>query len=318
MSYFSFNLEQLKILQILKRKNTLREASKELYISQPALSLQIKKLEYKINSPILDRNQQQICFTRTGELVLDYAKSILGLCDEAEKAIKCLKNFRKASLSIGSNETIGTYLLPKIINLFSKRYPYAHISLEIGCTNNLAWNVANGKLNVGIIGEKEIPKELHQLLKITPYFREEIVLILPKTYGLTEITKIDLKELYNLNFITLKHDLIERKFIDTTLEHFNIKINKLKVKFELNSMEAIKRAVQAGLGVSFVSKLIAKDELASNRFQLLKVSDKKINNYLTIIVNSKIYQSSLTRKFYRHCFYILKIDTYKKFLNLDY
>nr|QWK42284.1 lysR transcriptional regulator [Postelsia palmaeformis] len=318
MKYFPFSLEQLRIIQAIKNEATIKQAAKKLYLSQPALSVQIQKLEYEIDSPILDRRKKQIYFTFTGELILDYADRILRLCEEADKAVVYLKKLKRLSLTIGSNEIVGTYILPKIIDLFCKRYSYTHIKLEIDCTNCISWNIVNGKVDIGIVEEEEIPKELYNLLYSTTYFKEEIILILPKSHELKNVCSITKEELYNLDFITLKPNSAGRKLVDDVLKKFNIDSSRLKIKLELNSIEAIKRVVQAGLGVSFVSILMVKDELYSKRLNSVIINDKKITKRLALLVNLKINESQLSEKFYKYCFAILKTRLYIKFLNLDY
>nr|UAX21122.1 rbcR [Alaria marginata]WKZ02429.1 rbcR [Alaria marginata]WKZ02852.1 rbcR [Alaria marginata]WKZ02993.1 rbcR [Alaria marginata]WKZ03134.1 rbcR [Alaria marginata] len=318
MKYFPFSLEQLRIIQAIKNEATIKQAAKRLYLSQPALSLQIQKLEYEIDSPILDRKKKQIYFTFTGELILDYADRILRLCEEADKAIVYLKKLKRISLTIGSNEIVGTYILPKIIDLFCRRYSYTHVKLEIDSTNCISWNIVNGKVDIGIVEEEEIPKELYNSLYSTPYFQEEIVLILPKSHELRDVYSITREKLYNLDFITLKPDFVGRKLMDNVLKNFNIESDKLKIKLELNSIEAIKRGVQAGLGVSFVSILMVKDELYSNRLTSVIINERNISKRLTLIVNLKVNESQLSGKFYKYCFAILKTRLYVKFLNLDY
>nr|QWK44130.1 lysR transcriptional regulator [Alaria marginata] len=318
MKYFPFSLEQLRIIQAIKNEATIKQAAKRLYLSQPALSLQIQKLEYEIDSPILDRRKKQIYFTFTGELILDYADRILRLCEEADKAIVYLKKLKRISLTIGSNEIVGTYILPKIIDLFCRRYSYTHVKLEIDSTNCISWNIVNGKVDIGIVEEEEIPKELYSSLYSTPYFQEEIVLILPKSHELRDVYSITREKLYNLDFITLKPDFVGRKLMDNVLKNFNIESDKLKIKLELNSIEAIKRGVQAGLGVSFVSILMVKDELYSNRLNSVIINERNISKRLTLVANLKVNESQLSGKFYKYCFAILKTRLYVKFLNLDY
>nr|YP_011005393.1 putative RuBisCO transcriptional regulator [Chorda asiatica]QWK43137.1 lysR transcriptional regulator [Chorda asiatica]WAM62256.1 putative RuBisCO transcriptional regulator [Chorda asiatica] len=316
MKYLPFSLEQLRTIQTIKNEGTVKQAAKKLYLSQPALSLQIKKLESGIKSPILDRKKRKIYFTRTGELILDYADKILNLCEEADKAILYFKNLKRISLNIGSNYTIGKYILPKIINLFCKRYSYAHIKLEISDTNTIAWDIINGKIDIGIVIEEELPKELYSSLYGTPFFLEEIVLILPKSYKLKGSRNITKTNLYNLNFITLKPHLRRRKLMDDLLERYQIDTKQLKIKLQLNSIQAVKRAVQAGLGVSFVSTLMIQDELYSKRLTSVTVNSRKIHERVRLIVNLKTSQSKLSKNFYNYCFGILKTSSYIKFLNL--
>lgn len=306
MKYFPFNIEQLNLLQTIKNENNLKEAAKKLYLSQPALSLQIQNLESKIASPILERNKRQIYFTIIGHLLVKHATKILQLYNEANESIKRIKILKKISLIIGSNESIGTYLLPKMIKLFCKYYSYACLTVEIEATHCISWDVFNGKVDIGIVSEDEIPYELLNVLSVIPYINEEIVLILPKTYQLKTPNLLTLEELYKLDFIGLNPDFMERKILNKTLQKYNIKIEQLKTKFELNSMEAIIRAVHAGLGVSFVSILAVRDELLSKRINSVIIDGIHINKQLSIVINNKVYQSPLFEKFYNYCFFLLR------------
>nr|YP_010317774.1 lysR transcriptional regulator [Silvetia siliquosa]UNH90212.1 lysR transcriptional regulator [Silvetia siliquosa] len=308
MNYFPFSIEQLNLLRTIKNEKNLKNTAKKLYISQPALSLQVQNLESKIASPILERNNKQIHFTIIGHLLVKHATKILQLYKEANESIKLIRVLKKISLIIGSNESIGIYLLPKIIRLFCKYYSYTCITVELEATHCISWNVFHGKVDIGIVAEEEIPYELLNTLDIIPYINEEIVLILPKTYPLKNPNILALEDLYKLDFIGLNPDFMERKVLNKTLQKYNIKIEQLKIKFELNSIEAIIRAVNAGLGVSFVSILAVKDELLSKRINSVMIDGIRINKRLSIIINNKVYKSLLFKKFYYYCFFLLKRD----------
>lgn len=320
MKYFSFTLKQLKIIQTIKIKNevNIKIAAKTLYLSQPAISLQIKKLEYNIYSKILLRKKKQIYFTPEGELVLDYANKILKLCEEADKAILYLKKLKKFNLRIGSNKIIGKYISLKLIDLFCKRYSYANVQLQIGCTKSISWDLINGKIDLGIVQEDEVPKNLYNSLYITRYFEEKIVLILPKSHEDKKKNVINKENLYKLNFITIKSYFQERELMDNVLKNFNIDLKKLKIKLELNSIEAIKCAVQVGLGVSFLSTMLIKDELYSRRLHSVLIESINTHKQFILIVNLKNNESYLSEQFYNYCFAFLKPTLYNKFLNLEY
>ena len=316
MKYFPFSLEQLRILRAIKNEKSLKEAAKKLYISQPAISLQIQKLEAQLDSPLFEREQKQVCFTSTGELILDYAARILVLCEEANKSLLYLKDIKRNKLIIGSSNTTGTYLLPKIIGLFCRRYSYANVKLEISSTNRTSWSVANGQIDIGIVGGY-IPKELHQSLQIKKYVNDEIGLILPKFHKLGRLNSISKHDVYDLKFITLKTHSLSRKVMDRILNENKIESSRLRIELELNSIEAIKSAVQAGLGAAFISIFALNDELKLKKIQLLKVKETKINRALSIISNPKGYRSKLLEKFDKHCFDLLTKSLYIKFLNLQ-
>nr|YP_011007638.1 putative RuBisCO transcriptional regulator [Syringoderma abyssicola]WAM65067.1 putative RuBisCO transcriptional regulator [Syringoderma abyssicola] len=305
MKYFPFNLDQLRILQAIKSEKSFKSAAQKLYLSQPAISLQIQKLENKLDLPIFERDKKQICFTGTGELILDYATRILILCEEANKAILYLKDIKRSRLIIGASHTVGTYLLPKIIGLFCKRYPYTNVKLEVNSTYRTSWGVANGQIDIGIVGG-EVPNELYPLLEINSYVEDELLLILPKFHSLIALKKMGREDLYELKFIALKKNSITRNVIDKILEKNNIESKRLKVELELNSIEAIKSAVQAGLGVGFVSIFALTDEIYLKNVHVAKIKDIKIRRILSIVANPKSYKSKLFGKFHQHIFDLLK------------
>nr|YP_011007009.1 putative RuBisCO transcriptional regulator [Phaeostrophion irregulare]WAM64296.1 putative RuBisCO transcriptional regulator [Phaeostrophion irregulare] len=317
MQHFPFSLDQLKILKAIKTEKSFKKAAEKLYLSQPAISLQMQKLEQQIDFPVFDRAKKQTCFTTTGELMLDYAIRILVLCEEADKALLYLKDIKKSRLLIGSSYTPGTYLVPKIIGLFCKRYSYANIKLEVNSTSRTSWGVANGELDIGIVGG-EVPNELHGLLQIMPYIEDEIVLILPKSHRLSILKTVAKEDLYKLKFIALKKNSIIRKNIDRILEKNRIESQRLNIHLELNSIEAIKSAVQTGLGVAFISIFALTDEIYLKGINLAKIKDIKVKRIVSIIINRKTCKSKLFEKFNQHIISILKKGKYKAFLKLIY
>lgn len=317
MKYFSFSLKQLKILQTIKNEVNIKIAGKNLYLSQPALSSQIKIFENNIYSKILIRKKKQIYFTAEGELVLDYANKILNLCKEADNAIAFLKKIKRFRLKIGSNKILGKNISLKIIDLFCKRYSYANVQLQIGCTKSISWNLINGKIDIGIVQEDEVPKTLYYSLYSTPYFKEKLVLIIAKSQIQEYGNRISKENLYKLNFITLKSHFPERKFMDNNLKGLKINLKQLKVELELNSIQAIKNGVKAGLGVSFLPSLLVNTELHSKHLDYLLINNLNNLNQFILIVNLKKNESYLCEKFYNYCFTILKLTGYNKFLNLN-
>nr|YP_009326967.1 lysR transcriptional regulator [Pleurocladia lacustris]ANS57547.1 lysR transcriptional regulator [Pleurocladia lacustris]ANS57691.1 lysR transcriptional regulator [Pleurocladia lacustris] len=317
MEDLSFNLKQLKIIQRIKTEVNINLTAKKLYLSQSSLIAQIKNLEQNTYSKILIRKKNQLYLTNEGELILDYAKKILALCTETDKAILYLKKIKKFSLKIGSTKTIGKSFSLKLIDLFCKRYYYTNIQLQIYFTEKISWDILNGRIDMGIVFHDEVPKNLYSHFYMTPYFQEKMVLLLPKSpKWATNINKFNLDK---LNFITLKHYFPERKLMEKIAKRLNINLKELKIKLELNSIEAIKRSVKHGLGVAFLSTTVIKDELYSKFFHSVSIEDIiNTNKQFTIIVNMKNNVSYLSGQFYNYCFMIAKTNLYNKFINLDY
>ena len=317
MKYFSFSLKQLKILQTIKTEVNIKITGKNLYLSQPALSSQIKLFEHNIGSKILVRKKNQIYFTPEGELILDYANKILNLCKEADKAIALFRKFKKFRLKIGSNQIIGKNISSKLINLFCKRYPYAEVQLQISSNKNISWDLVNGKIDIGIVQEEEVPKNLYYSLHSTPFFEEKLVLIIAHSQKQKYGDNISNENLYKLNFLTLKSNFQESKFIDTNLESFNVNIKGLSKKLELNSTQAIENGVKAGLGVSFLPSILVKNKRHSKQLHYLLIDRLNKSKVFLLMVNLKKNESYLCEQFYNYCFVIVKLTLYNNIINLN-
>nr|YP_003289276.1 Probable RuBisCO transcriptional regulator [Ectocarpus siliculosus]CAT18860.1 Probable RuBisCO transcriptional regulator [Ectocarpus siliculosus]CAV31307.1 Probable RuBisCO transcriptional regulator [Ectocarpus siliculosus] len=313
MKDFSFTLRQLKVIQTIKTEGNVKITAKHLKLSQPAVSLQLKQLQQDIYSKILIRKKNEIYFTPEGELVLDYANKVLRLCEEADKAILYLKTIKKFTLIIGSNKMLGKYLSSKIIEIFCRRYSYSHVKLKICCDKSLSWNIINGRVDIGILPDNEVPTNLYNLLHRTSYFEEQLALVIPISYEY-QLTN----DLTKLNLVTIKPHLQSRHFIDNILNRFNLELKQLKIRLALNSSEAIKRSVYNELGVAFLSPIYVKEEFYKKRLNSITLNLKNTNKRFTLAINIKNKGFYLSKQFYDYCFTIINRNLYNKFLNLDY
>lgn len=291
-----FTLDQFRILKAISLEGSFKKAAESLYISQPAVSFQIQALEKQLNVPIFNRNNKKILFTEEGYTVLMYANRILGLCDETCRAMEDLQNLQGGTLVVGASQTTGTYLMPRLIGLFRQKYPQVSVQLQVHSTRRISWGVANGQINIAVIGG-EVPRELKNALHVTSYAEDELVLILPKSHPFSKLTTIQKEDLYRLRFIALDKQSTIRKVIDRVLNQNGIDSTRFKIEMELNSVEAIKNAVQSGLGASFVSISAIGKELELGILHWAKIEDITIKRTLSIIVNPNRYTSKASEKF---------------------
>ena len=267
-----FTLDQLRIIKAIASEGSFKKAADSLYISQPAVSLQVHNLEKQLNVLIFDRGNRKASFTEEGEMLLRYGNRILSLCDETCRAIDDLHNLQGGTLIVGASQTTGTYLMPRLIGLFRQKYPQVAVQLQVHSTRRIAWSVANGHINLAIIGG-EVPIELKNMLQVTSYAEDELALILPKSHPFSMLTSIQKEDLYRLRFIALDRQSTIRKVIDKVLNQNGIDSTRFKIEMELNSVEAIKNAVQSGLGAAFVSVSAIAKELELGVLQWVKIED---------------------------------------------
>jgi DNA-binding transcriptional LysR family regulator len=298
MSDLPFTLDQLRILKAIATEGSFKRAADSLYVSQPAVSLQVQNLERQLDVPLFDRGGRRAQLTEAGYLLLSYGEKILSLCQETCRAIEDLQNLQGGTLIVGASQTTGTYLLPRMIGIFRQRYPDVAVQLQVHSTRRTAWSVANGQVDLAIIGG-EIPGELQETLEIVPYAEDELALILPAFHPLAKVGMIQREDLYKLQFIALDSQSTIRKVIDQVLTRCAIDPRRLRVEMELNSIEAIKNAVQSGLGAAFVSISAIEKELQMGILHRALIDDVVVKRMLSVIVNPHRYRSKAAEAFSR-------------------
>ncbi len=298
MSDLPFTLDQLRILKAIAAEGSFKRAADSLYVSQPAVSLQVQNLERQLDVPLFDRGGRRAQLTEAGHLLLSYGEKILSLCQETCRAIEDLQNLQGGTLIVGASQTTGTYLLPRMIGMFRQKYQDVAVQLHVHSTRRTAWSVANGQVDLAIIGG-EVPTELHESLDIIPYAEDELALILPAFHPFAKTDTIQRDDLYKLQFIALDSQSTIRKVIDQVLSRCDIDTRRLKVEMELNSIEAIKNAVQAGLGAAFVSISAIEKELQMGGLHRAKIEDVVVKRMLSVILNPNRYRSKAAEAFIR-------------------
>jgi DNA-binding transcriptional LysR family regulator len=292
-----FTLQQLRILKAVAREKNFTKAAEVLYLSQPSLSKQIKTLEKNLDIILINRENNKISLTENGQVFLQYSERILALCEESCRALIDLKNGDRGSLSIGASQTIGTYLMPRILALFAQNYPQIDLKVQVNSTPVIATNILKREIDIAVVGG-EIPDKLKKNLTIKHFVDDEINLIIPKSHPFAKKKKINKEDLYYLNFITLNSNSTIGKFIDNLLIQNQIETKQLKVIMQLNSIEGIKTAVSLGLGAAFVSSAAIEKEIELKTIEILKIENIRINRTLSIISNPESYKSKAFEFFY--------------------
>ncbi|MEG3979044.1 LysR substrate-binding domain-containing protein, partial [Microcoleus sp. herbarium8] len=227
---------------------------------------------------------------------LSYGEKILSLCQETCRALEDLQNLQGGTLIVGASQTTGTYLLPRMIGMFRQKYPDVAVQLHVHSTRRTAWSVANGQIDLAIVGG-EIPTELVEALDIVPYAEDELALILPPSHPMVQQESIQKEDLYKLQFISLDSQSTIRKVIDQVLTRCGIDTRRLKIEMELNSIEAIKNAVQSGLGAAFVSVSAIEKELLMGVLHKSKMDEVLVTRILSLICNPNRYRSKAAEAF---------------------
>ena len=296
-----FTLQQLRILKAVATEKNFTKAAKLLYLSQPSVSKQIKILEKNLDILLLTRENNKISLTENGKVFLQYSERILALCEESCRALIDLKNGEGGHLTVGASQTIGTYLMPRVLALFAQNYPQIDLKVQVNSTRLIANNVLNREIDIAVVGG-EIPNELKKNLTIKHFVEDELSLIISKSHPFAKKKKINKENLYYLNFITLNSNSTIRKFIDNILIQNGIETKQLKIIMQFNSIEGIKTAVSLGLGAAFVSSSAIEKEVELKTIEILKIENIRITRTLSIISNPESYKSKAFDLFYNELF----------------
>ena len=285
-----FTLQQLRILKAVATEKSFTKAAELLYLSQPSLSKQIRVLEENLDMLLINRENNKISLTENGKVFLQYTERILALCEESCRSLIDLKNGERGNLIVGASQTIGTYLMPRVLALFAQRYPQINLKVQVNSTRLIAKNLINREIDIAVVGG-EIPNDLKRKLVVENFVEDEFSLIISKSHPFAKKKNITKEDLYHLKFITLNSSSTIRKFIDNILAQNQIETKQLKIIMQLNSIEGIKTAVSLGLGAAFVSSSAIDKEIKLDTIQILKIENININRTLSIISNPECYKS---------------------------
>ena len=303
-----FTLQQLRIIKAIASETSFTRAAEILYISQPSLSKQVKVLENRLGILLINRENNEISLTEGGQLFLQYAERVLALCEESCRALNDLKNGDRGNLTVGASQTIGTYLMPRVLALFAQHYPQISLKVQVDSTRIIAKNVVDRNIDIAVVGG-DVPDELKKNLKIESFVEDELTLIIPKSHPFATNKKmyINKDDLYHLNFITLNSNSTIYKFINNILIKNNIRTKQFNVIMELNSVEAIKTAVSLGLGVAFVSSSAIEKEIELKTVEIIAIENLKITRTLSILTNTDSYRSKAFALFYKQLWLLKKL-----------
>ena len=292
-----FTLQQLRILKAVATEKNFTKAAAVLYLSQPSLSKQIKVLEKNLDTLLINRERNKISLTESGKLLLQYSDRILALCEESCRAVVDLKNGDRGNLVVGASQTIGTYLMPRILALFAQNYPQINLNVQVNSTRVIAKKIINREIDIAVVGG-EISDDLKKNLTIKPFVYDELSLIISKSHPFAKKKKINKEDLYCLDFITLNSNSTIKKFIDNILMQNQIETKQLKTILQLNSIEGIKTAVSLGLGAAFVSSSAIEKEIKLKTIGTIRIENIQIKRKLSIISNPECYKSKAFEFFY--------------------
>lgn len=257
------DIDLLKTFITVTKLKNISRAGEEIFLTQPAVSKQIKSLEQLYGVKLFERINKKLLLTEEGSHLLDYAYRIINLYDESLGAVSKEDGHVRGTLKIVSNLTIGVYVLPKLIKPFYHLYPDLKIEMFLDSSENIINAVKHVKVNFGFIGKR--PKE--SLIVLHPLFQDKMKIVVGPGI-LTNKKVASWKELESLPFLQRERGSDIRTTYEQFLEKKHI---KLIPKMELNNTEAIKAFLQADMGFTILPLCTIEHELRQGLLRVVTI-----------------------------------------------
>ena len=284
------NFRKLKIFFETAKCLNMTKVAKSMYISQPSISQAIAELESDLDVKLFDRIGKRLYLTHEGEVYFEYSRRILNLYEEANSTIRSSKEGQKGKIVIGASTTIGIYILPELIKEFNELHKNIEISLIIENTQLIEELIMENKVDIALVEGYVKSDEL----EVFDIGKDELIFIANPNNPIFSKDKITLKDLEDEKFIMREPGSGTREIIENYLINKGCNYN---VYMELGNTEAIKKSVEANLGVSCLSKRSVIEKIENGSLSGLRIKDKKIKRMLSLIYHKDKFLSNNIKMF---------------------
>ena len=284
------NLNQLKIFYLAAKKGNLSVAARELFITQPAVTKGIQRLQEFYDMKFVDHIGKKLLLTDAGEVLFEIAEKIFELESQAEESIRDFQQRKRGHIRILSSESFGDYYLPQVIILYSKAYPLVRITMDILPTEQVVENTVTLNDDLGFIS---YPVQ-HKKLLVKEVLEDQLVIITPLDHPLTRKKMLTAKDLADQPIIMHETGSAPRKAIDEYIRKNQLNI---KIPLEISSNRAIKRAVEEGIGIALISRKVAREEIQAGRLMAIPLSDPSMTRKFYMIHHKDKYLSESLQSF---------------------
>lgn len=262
------NVDQIKAFHKVAAAGSFTKAARELFLTQSAVSQQIRALEVEIGCRLFDRSGKTVRLTGEGEVLLAYAKRLFDLHEEIETLFDGLRKLEKGKITIGATAVIGTYFMPAVISEYHRQYPGIEIDLRMGNSEAIQRMILDREADLGVAGM--IKK--HRTLNSAFIHREELLFVCSPRNPLAERETVTIAQLDRIPFIwrekgTQTLAIVKKWFQENAADDFP------RQTLSLANMEAAKRIVEEGYGVTIIPTSAASREIEAGLLKRLKVSD---------------------------------------------
>ncbi|MBE2199717.1 MAG: LysR family transcriptional regulator [Anaerolinea sp.] len=244
---------QLNVFLVAAETLNFTQAASRLHMSQPSVSQHILSLEQHFEQPLFIRSGRNIQLTDAGTALMPLAKELVNRSVQIEEVMKSLEGEVHGHLMIGCSTTPGKYILPQLLARFHRLYPKVTLSCQVASQQVSFEMVCTGHAHFALLSK---PNATCKGVELQEFMDDEILLIAPLTHPWAQRQEIEPEELYTATFILREEDSGTQVAVRSGLSQVGVDIDQLEKLLELGNSEAIAMAVQEGLGLGFVSKVV--------------------------------------------------------------
>ena len=286
------HIETLKVFCDLVESQSFSLAAERNFVTQSAVSQQIRTLEEKFKRRLLERvrGRREVRLTPAGEVFYGESKNVLSCYDQLQESMRGLVGSISGVVKVATVYSIGLHELPVKVREFMTKFPAAKIDLEYSRTTRVVRDVLSGAIELGVVAFPEPRRGL----TIVPMASDRLVLICPPNHEFAERQVIKVSELKGLDFVQFERDIPTRKATDKLLKNYGVDVHKVA---EFDNIETIKRAVEVGFGLAIVPHPSVMDEEKNNQLAVVQFAEKDWVRHVGVIYRSDRTLSIAAKKF---------------------
>ena len=270
---------RLKVFRAVAEHLNFHKAAQQLFLTQPAVTLQIKALESDLGVRLFDRRGGNVSLTQQGSVLLTYANKLVDVVSEAERQLGCKDNKVSGELSLGVSTTIAQYVLARLMSTFLAEYPLIDLSLRSDNTSEIVQLLLDSQISVGLV---EGPAR-DRGVRSEPFMEDELV---PIAAADTPSDDLSRSEFVKAKLLMREHGSGSRQAVETALKKAGYPLKVFKKVVILDSTEAIKSAAEVCHGIGFVSRWAISKELELGTLKIVEVQGVKVTRNFSLITRT--------------------------------
>jgi DNA-binding transcriptional LysR family regulator len=270
---------RVRTFRIVAEMQSFRKAAVELHLTQPAVTAQIKALEDSLGIALFSRVGRSVSLTGAGETLLTYARKLEALSSQAVAALTVFGAQQEIEIGVGASYTLAVYLLPKLLSILLRSWPKLRLHIHAGSTSEVLQSITAHRISLGMIEAPAFRPDL----KIELFGQDELSLIVPARHPWAERQTISPVELVKEPILLREPGSGMRRFVEAFLEKNGVR-SRLRTSVDMNSTEGIIAAVEAGVGVGFVSYLALEKALMVGSVKIIPVENGPILRPLSLVL----------------------------------